>query len=312
MIEGGTEDKTTLAQKDIRFARTIQRLQRALVSEFEKLAVVHLFTLGFRGPDLISFKLSLNNPSRLAELQEIEHIRTKFDLANNVVEGMFSKHWIAKNILQLTDEEFLRNQREAFYDRKYQAALDTVTEQAAAESAAAMAPPPMPPGDVPMEEEEGMVPPEGAPGLAGANELGAEPAAEEGEESTLLAAPGRREDHPTPASLEPQAKGKRHYGTKDDDRRLRKPGPTTRKLRSMAKAGAATSHRDVFPGHELLNTNALFENMIDSSYDELAPTYSDAEEVRLLENTRAIRKLITELEDKEAETETKSSEKKAQ
>ena len=83
------------------------------MSELEKVAVVHLYTLGFRGPDLISFKLSLNNPSKLAELQEIEHLRTKFDLANNVVEGMFSKHWIAKNILNLTDEEFLRNQREA-------------------------------------------------------------------------------------------------------------------------------------------------------------------------------------------------------
>ena len=131
MTEGAEEDKTTLAQKDIRFARTIQRLQRAFMSELEKIAVVHLFTLGFRGQDLISFKLALNNPSKLAELQEIEHLRTKFDLANNVVEGMFSKHWIAKNILNITDEEFLRNQREAFYDRKYQVSLDAISEMGA-------------------------------------------------------------------------------------------------------------------------------------------------------------------------------------
>ena len=67
--EGGDEEKTTLAQKDVRFARTIQRLQRSVLSEIEKIGIVHLYTLGFRGDDLVSFKLSLNNPSKIAELQ---------------------------------------------------------------------------------------------------------------------------------------------------------------------------------------------------------------------------------------------------
>ena len=111
IVDCGSEDKTTLAQKDIRFSRTIQRLQRSFLSEIEKIAVVHLFTLGYRGQDLLSFKIALNNPSKLAELQEIEHIRTKFDLANNVVEGMISKHWIAKNILQIFLDE-----ANSFYD----------------------------------------------------------------------------------------------------------------------------------------------------------------------------------------------------
>ena len=44
MGEGATEDKTTLAQKDIRFARTIQRLQRVVISEMEKIGIIHLFT----------------------------------------------------------------------------------------------------------------------------------------------------------------------------------------------------------------------------------------------------------------------------
>ena len=47
------EDKTTLAQKDIRFARTIQRLQRVVLSELEKTVIVHLYTLGFRDDDLL-------------------------------------------------------------------------------------------------------------------------------------------------------------------------------------------------------------------------------------------------------------------
>ena len=55
MGEEGSEDKTTLAQKDIRFARTIQRLQRVIISELEKIGIIHLYTLGFRGDDLLSF-----------------------------------------------------------------------------------------------------------------------------------------------------------------------------------------------------------------------------------------------------------------
>ena len=61
MGAGAAEDATTLAQKDIRFARTIQRLQRVVVSEMEKIGIIHLFTLGYRNDDLLSFKLFLNN-----------------------------------------------------------------------------------------------------------------------------------------------------------------------------------------------------------------------------------------------------------
>ena len=87
--EGADEEKTTLAQKDVRFARTIQRLQRSVISELEKMAVIHLYTLGFRGDDLVSFTLGLNNPSKISELQELEHWRTKFEVASSATEGMF-------------------------------------------------------------------------------------------------------------------------------------------------------------------------------------------------------------------------------
>ena len=66
--EEGGEEKTTLAQKDVRFARTIQRLQRNIISELEKIAVIHLYTIGYKGKDLLSFKLHLNSPSKIAEL----------------------------------------------------------------------------------------------------------------------------------------------------------------------------------------------------------------------------------------------------
>ena len=124
MGEGGTEDKTTLAQKDIRFARTIQRLQRVLISELEKIGIIHLYTLGYRGDDLLNFKLSLNNPSKIAEMQELEHWKTKFDIAGAATEGYFSRRWVSENLLGLSQDEYLRMQREMYTDKKFMAWLE--------------------------------------------------------------------------------------------------------------------------------------------------------------------------------------------
>ena len=124
MGEGATEDKTTLAQKDIRFARTIQRLQRVLITELEKIGIVHLYTLGYRGDDLLNFKLSLNNPSKIAEMQELEHWKTKFDIAGAATEGYFSRRWVSEHLLGLSQDEYLRMQREMFSDKKFMAGLE--------------------------------------------------------------------------------------------------------------------------------------------------------------------------------------------
>ena len=133
--EGAEEDKATLAQKDIRFARTIQRLQRVVISELEKIGIIHLFTLGYRSDDLISFRLQLNNPSKIAELQELEHWKTKFDVANAAIDGFFSKRWVAQNLFNISDDEFVRNQRDMHYDRYITAKLDAVAEEVAGEAA---------------------------------------------------------------------------------------------------------------------------------------------------------------------------------
>ncbi len=124
MGEGATEDKTTLAQKDIRFARTIQRLQRVILAELEKIGIIHLYTLGYRGDDLLNFKLSLNNPSKIAEMQELEHWKTKFDIAGAATEGFFSRRWISENLLGLSQDEYLRMQREMYTDKKFMAGLE--------------------------------------------------------------------------------------------------------------------------------------------------------------------------------------------
>jgi|7_EtaG_2_1085326.scaffolds.fasta_scaffold02143_2 hypothetical protein len=182
--ESAGEDKTTLAQKDIRFARTIHRLQRSVLAELEKIGIVHLFTLGYRGKDLISFDLSLNNPSKLAELQELESWRTKFDVASAATEGFFSKRWISKNLFNLSEEEIQRMQREMFFDKKLAAALEGATEEGVTDAA---------PGGGGLEAEFGdlgdELSPDEAPGEGSVEDDAPIPE----EDDVLLAEPGKRD-----------------------------------------------------------------------------------------------------------------------
>ena len=99
--------KATLAQEDIRFSRTIGRIQKTVVSELNKIAMIHLYSHGFTGEDLVDFDLKLSNPSSIAQQQKLELISQRFDIAGKVPEGMLDKRWVRKNVLGLTDEEIL-------------------------------------------------------------------------------------------------------------------------------------------------------------------------------------------------------------
>jgi hypothetical protein len=123
LFNDGSEDQTTLAQKDIRFARTIQRLQKSLIEGLEKIGTTHLYILGYRGDDIINFNLTMNNPSKIAELQELEQWRTKFGVAAAVTEGYFSRRWVVEHIFGISNEEYLRCQREMFFDAKLDASI---------------------------------------------------------------------------------------------------------------------------------------------------------------------------------------------
>ena len=183
--DGGEEEKGALAQKDIRFARTVQRLQRSIVSELEKIATIHLYVLGYRGDDLINFKLKLNNPSKISELQELETWNTKFTVASAATEGYFSKRWIAENIFDVSEDEFLRNQREIFYDRQVTTALEQVAEEAAATGGGGGALGELGGGDLGGGDEGGL---DLGDDLGGDEAPAEEPAA--ADDATLLAEPG--------------------------------------------------------------------------------------------------------------------------
>ena len=311
MGEGAEEDKTTLAQKDIRFARTIQRLQRVVVAELTKIGIIHLYTLGFRGDDLLSFKLSLNNPSRIAELQELEHWKTKFDTAGGATEGYFSRHWVAEHMFGMTHEEFIRNQREMYYDRIHDAALQQVAEAAAAEGAAAGPPPGgdlgadmgAPPGGEMGGPEEMPAGEAGGPEEAPAPEGG-------GEESALLAVPPGSREAPR---LTPGAKGKVYHPVNVDKR------PAGARSRSYAskysREKGSNTIRNIMPGYSDLKSLVKMDGLGSGIYEEDQSTYSlreQTEEKQLFTVTASVRNLLKELESKDLITEQKNEDKTQQ
>lgn len=96
--------KATLAQQDVRFARTIGRIQKIVVSELNKLAIIHLYLLGYEGEDLANFSIELACPSTIAEQQKLELWRTRFEIAGSAQEGMVDRAFIYKNIFGLGDD----------------------------------------------------------------------------------------------------------------------------------------------------------------------------------------------------------------
>jgi hypothetical protein len=100
------EGKSTLAAMDIRFARTIERLQRTIVSELQKIALVHLYTQGFTDSDLVDFELSLTGPSIVFEQEKTELYKSKVELANSILDKkVLSTDFVYKNVFNLSDQE---------------------------------------------------------------------------------------------------------------------------------------------------------------------------------------------------------------
>ena len=97
--------KATLAQEDIRFSRTIGVIQKTLIAELSKLAIIHLYSHGYDGEDLQNFTLRLSNPSTIAQQQKLELWKSKFEIGAALPEGMGSRRFVQREIWGLNDEE---------------------------------------------------------------------------------------------------------------------------------------------------------------------------------------------------------------
>jgi hypothetical protein len=104
-------DGKTLALMDIRFARTINRIQKSLIQELNKIALVHLYLLGLED-ELDNFTLSLTNPSAQSDLLKVEQWKEKITLYKDATSDQsqigiqpVSHTWAKKNILGMSDND---------------------------------------------------------------------------------------------------------------------------------------------------------------------------------------------------------------
>jgi hypothetical protein len=199
-------DGKNLSLMDIRFARTINRIQKSMLAEMNKIAIIHLFLLGFED-ELSNFTLGLNNPSRQADLLAIDVWKEKIILykdAVTAIEGIapVSVSWAKKHVLGFSDEEIKLDLQQQRIEKAVAAELtNTATiivhtgifdnvdklygQQTGTTAAAGAAPPPPPEGGGGMGDMGGgEVPP--PPGPEPGGEAGVTPESKRRDNMNIL------------------------------------------------------------------------------------------------------------------------------
>lgn len=104
--ESAGDVKTSLASEDVRFARTIERIQKIITSELYKIAYIHLKVQGFNNTQIANFELNLSAPSIIYERQKIDLLNEKVNLVSNIKDNkLFSNKFIYGTIFGLTDDQ---------------------------------------------------------------------------------------------------------------------------------------------------------------------------------------------------------------
>jgi len=122
--------KATLAAEDIRFARTIERIQRIVLSELTKIALVHLYTQGYTDETLVNFELSLTTPSIIYDQERIALLKEKVALAGDMMEkNLFPADWIYDKIFQLSEDQLNDVKAQILEDKKTKFRYDQIESE---------------------------------------------------------------------------------------------------------------------------------------------------------------------------------------
>jgi hypothetical protein len=131
----GAGSKASLAQLDIRFSRTIQSIQKVVVSELNKIAIVHLYALGYTGDELLNFTLNLSNPSTVATQQKLELWRARLEIAATAAENpAASRRFIRQEIWGLNEDECRQIDNDRYDEKVIDLALEDVSVPGGASS----------------------------------------------------------------------------------------------------------------------------------------------------------------------------------
>lgn len=105
--EEGVSGKATISAMSIRFGHTIERIQKIIVSELNKVAIAHLTMLGYRGNDVLNFELSLTPPSVIYQQELLDIQQKKVDLAVSMIDNkLFPKDWIYTKVFEISQDEY--------------------------------------------------------------------------------------------------------------------------------------------------------------------------------------------------------------
>jgi hypothetical protein len=156
--EEDNSGKASLAAQDVRFARTIERIQRIMVSELTKIAIIHLYVQGFTDEDLIDFELEMTSPSVIYEQEKLNLWKEKVGLARDIADSKFlSRDWIYHNILQIAEDDARSEQEKIVKDVEWVGKAEAAQQQAAQPQQAPAGPegqPTEPEADVEQPAEE--------------------------------------------------------------------------------------------------------------------------------------------------------------
>jgi len=157
--EEDTSGKASLAAQDVRFARTIERIQRIMVSELTKIAIIHLYVQGFTDEDLIDFELEMSSPSVIFEQEKLNLWKEKVQLAKDITDSKYlSRDWVYHNILNVSLEEARDEEDKILKDVEWVSKVDAAAQpqqpQAGPEAGAEPGAEPAPEGEPEGEEPQ--------------------------------------------------------------------------------------------------------------------------------------------------------------
>jgi hypothetical protein len=105
--EKDLEGKATLASQDIRFARTIERIQRIIVSELTKIGLIHLYVQGYTGEALTNFELGMTTPSIIYDQEKIALMKEKVSLAGDILDKkLLPSDWVYDNVFHFSEDQY--------------------------------------------------------------------------------------------------------------------------------------------------------------------------------------------------------------
>ena len=122
-----------LSIMDIRFSRKVNKIQQALLTELNKIAITHLFLLGFHD-ELTNFSLSMNNPSTQIEAMELENLQKKIQIAQSALSDpgngipILSMHRTLREVMKMSDKEIADNINEIRLEKALSAELEKTSQ----------------------------------------------------------------------------------------------------------------------------------------------------------------------------------------